>query len=118
MDPISIIPNLGPASDALYRRAGIASADELRALGADAAYAKLLRAGTNPHFIGYYALVMGLQGRPWTDCQGDEKAALRVRFDEIKAAAKPSPETQASTDLDKFMNDIGLVCTKPAAKAK
>ena len=29
---------------------------------------------------------MGLQGRPWNDCKGDEKKALRKRFDAIKAA--------------------------------
>jgi hypothetical protein len=85
--PVSSIPNLGPASEAAFARAGITSAEEIRALGADEAYRRLLRAGTAPHFIGYYVLVMGLQGRPWNDCQGAEKAALRKRFDEIKAEA-------------------------------
>ena len=83
--PVSSIRNLGPASDAAFARAGINDADELRALGADAAYAKLIASGTRPHFIGYYALVMGLQGRPWNDCQGKEKAQLRERFDALKA---------------------------------
>lgn len=41
--------------------------------------------GTVPHFIGYYVLVMALQGRPWHDCKGDEKKALRVQFDALKA---------------------------------
>ena len=85
MTPISSIRNLGPASEASFARAGIGSAEELRALGADAAYARLLEAGERPHFIGYYVLHMALQGRPWSDCKGEEKAALRVRFDAIKA---------------------------------
>lgn len=86
-DPVSSIRNLGPASDAAFARAGIRSAEELRALGPDEAYARLIAAGTRPHFIGYYAMVMGLQGRPWNDCQGKEKQALRERFERIKAAA-------------------------------
>jgi len=86
--PVSTIRNLGPASEAAFARAGIHCAEELRELGPDAAYAKLLRAGSQPHFIGYYAMVMGLQGRPWNDCKGKEKAALRTRFDAICDEAK------------------------------
>ena len=76
-DPITTIRNLGPASAEAFARAGIHSADELRALGTDAAYARLLETGTRPHFIGYYVLEMGLQGRPWNDCKGKEKDASR-----------------------------------------
>ncbi|MGC3936789.1 TfoX/Sxy family protein [Roseobacter sp. EG26] len=83
--PVSSIRNLGPAYETACAEAGINSAEELRALGADEAYARLLRAGSKPHFIGYYVLVMALQNRPWNDCQGEEKKALRKRFDAIKA---------------------------------
>ena len=107
-DPVSTIRNLGPASDAAFARAGISSAEELRSLGPDAAYTKLLASGTRPHFIGYYALVMGLQGRPWNDCQGDEKAQLRQRFDQIKTAAKPKPDSGFS----RIMDEIGLIDPK------
>jgi len=99
-DPVSSIRNLGPASDAGYRRAGITSVEQLREIGADAAYAKLLTAGTQPHFIGYYALVMGLQGRPWNDCQGAEKAALRKRFEKIKAGATKKGHSEIEAALD------------------
>lgn len=119
--PVSSIRNLGPASDAAFARAGIHSAEELRALGPDAAYARLIAAGTRPHFIGYYAMVMGLQGRPWNDCQGAEKAALRERFDRIKAAAAaqkraapPDPDGPGP-ELAKFLGEIGL-SGKPRAK--
>ena len=37
---------------------------------------RLLEAGGRPHFIGYYVLVLALQGRPWTDIDRAEKAAL------------------------------------------
>jgi len=99
-DPVSSIRNLGPAFEQACARAGIHSAQELRELGADAAYAKLLQAGSRPHFIGYYVLVMGLQGRPWNDCKGEEKKALRQRFDAIKAGVSAAPESQMVSDLD------------------
>ena len=49
--PVSSIRNLGPAFEQACARTGIASAEALRTLGADAAYAKLLQSGTRPHFI-------------------------------------------------------------------
>ena len=104
-EPVSTIRNLGPAADKSFARAGIETADQLRALGPDAAYARLLATGTQPHFIGYYSLVMGLQGRPWNDCQGAEKAALRQRFDALKAAAKPAH----SSALDRELNRLGVI---------
>lgn len=84
-DRVSSIRNLGPAADTGYGRAGIQTAEELRELGPDEAYRRYLSAGGQAHFIGFYALVMGLQGRPWNDCQGREKSDLRQRFDLIKA---------------------------------
>lgn len=119
--PVSDIPNLGPKSEEVFAKAGIHSADALRDLGADAAYKKLILTGTRPHFIGYYALVMGLQGRPWNDCQGDEKAALRKRFDHIKAdaqkaaAAAPSDPTNPDAPpagLAKILDEIGVIAPR------
>ncbi|MEM6408232.1 MAG: TfoX/Sxy family protein [Pseudomonadota bacterium] len=83
-DPVSSIRNLGPAYEKSLAGVGIHTAAALRDIGADAAYAKLLQAGERPHFIGYYVLVMALQGRPWNDCKGAEKIALRKRFDALK----------------------------------
>lgn len=108
MTPVSSIKNLGPAYEEACDRAGIHSAEELRALGADDAYAKLLKTGSKPHFIGYYVLVMALQGRPWNDCKGKEKEALRVRFDAIKAS---SHDTGLSK-LETILNEIGVIPRK------
>ena len=107
-DPVSTIRNLGPASDAAFARAGIKTADTLRALGADAAYEKLLASGARPHFIGYYAMVMGLHGRPWNDCQGNEKTELRTRFDSIVAKVSPKSEN----GIERVLNEIGLIDPK------
>ncbi|MDA7430370.1 TfoX/Sxy family protein [Primorskyibacter aestuariivivens] len=108
-DPVSAIRNLGPAMEAACAKAGIHSADELRALGADETYRRLLATGMRPHFIGYYVLVMGLQGRPWNDCKGDEKKALRARFDAIKASTKASPDSA----FEQVMNEIGVLPRQP-----
>lgn len=102
--PVSSIRNLGPAFEAACATAGIRSAEDVRALGADETYARLLRSGMSPHFIGYYVLVMGLQNRPWNDCKGEEKKALRVRFDAIKASAFDKERS----DFERMMNEIGV----------
>ena len=99
-EPVSSIRNLGPRSVEAFARAGINSADELRALGADEAYRRLIGAGTRPHFIGYYAMVMGLQGRPWNDLDPVEKAGLRKRFDALVAEARSSSGTVLARELD------------------
>lgn len=103
--PVSTIRNLGPASEGAFARVGITTAGQLRALGADAAYRRLLAAGARPHFIGYYALVMGLQGRPWNDCRGKEKAALRARFDALVASA----HDKGRSDLEAALDRIGVI---------
>lgn len=103
--PVSAIRNLGPASEEAFARAGITSAEDLREIGADEAYRRLLLSGSQPHFIGYYALVMGLQGRPWTDCQGDEKKALRKRFDAIRNTTRPA----GNAAIDRELARIGVI---------
>lgn len=99
---ITTIPNIGPASEAAFARIGIHSAEDLREIGADEAYRRLLESGSSPHFIGYYVIVMGLQGRPWNDCQGDEKKALRLRFDAIKAGSPKKGRSELDAALDLF----------------
>ncbi len=104
-EPISSIRNLGPAYERELEKIGVTTAEQLRDMGADAAYGALLNAGTRPHFIGYYVLVMALQGRPWNDCKGEEKKALRVRFDKLK-------EERFDTGLSKLeaeLNAIGVI---------
>jgi len=106
--PVSSIPNLGPASEQSFARAGLTSAEEIRELGADEAYRRLLASGTRPHFIGYYVLVMGLQGRPWNDCKGDEKKALRKRFDSLCATFNRSDAKQLA-DMEAALSFLGVV---------
>lgn len=94
------IRNIGPATAASLIAAGIPDAATLRAMGADAAYRAMLGMGERPHFIGYYVLHMALQGRPWNDCKGDEKTALRARFDALVADVGGGRLTGIEADLD------------------
>jgi len=103
--PITTIRNLGPAMARAFAGVGITSAEQLRDLGTDTAYARLLESGTRPHFISYYVIEMGLQGRPWNDCKGAEKAVLRARFDALRSA-NCDPERAA---LEIFLDRIGVV---------
>ncbi len=103
--PIISLRNLGPAMASPFERAGIHTAEEIIALGADAAYAALIESGTRPHFIGYYALVMDLQGRAWNDLDPAEKKTLRLRFDQIVSARKPA----ADNKLEEMLNRIGVI---------
>lgn len=105
MSALTTIPNIGPATAAMLTKVGITTAEHLREMGADAAYVRLMEQGTRPHFIGYYVLHMALQGRPWNDCKGEEKKAMRLRFDALKAGGFD----KARSELESFMNQIGLL---------
>ena len=104
--PISTIRNLGPAFERDCKAAGIMDAQSLRALGAHEAYSRMIASGIRPHFIGYYVLHMALQGRPWNDCKGKEKAALRAQFDALKENST-APKTPG-TALERRLDEIGV----------
>ena len=107
------IPNIGPATARSLIAAGIPDADALRRAGAHEAYRALLTAGERPHFIGYYVLQMALQGRPWNDCRGAEKAALRVQFDALVAETRSTTPTGIEAEL----REIGLIAPQPPSRS-
>lgn len=83
-------------------KVGVKTAGHLRELGTDAAYEKLLQNGSRPHFIVFYVIEMGLQGRPWNDCKGREKAALRKRFDALVARSFDKGRSEFEAALDRI----------------
>ncbi|MCZ0960585.1 TfoX/Sxy family protein [Paracoccus benzoatiresistens] len=97
---LTTITNIGPATARALIAAGVPDAATLRRIGAHAAYRALLVAGERPHFIGYYVLAMSLQGRPWNDCRGAEKADLRERFDSLVAEVRAAPLSGIEAELD------------------
>ena len=105
MADLTTIRNIGPAFAKALTGIGIDTAEALRDIGADKAYARLLAAGHKPHFIGYYVLHMALQGRPWNDCKGKEKDDLRRRFDALKVVHLDQDRTALEDALDR----IGVV---------
>jgi hypothetical protein len=111
--PVSSLPNLGPKSEAAFARAGIGSAEELLALGADAAYLRLLQVGIPPHFMGYCAVALGVQGRGWSDFDPAEKAGLRRRFDALKQAAADARPADAA--LEAALDRIGVRAVQPTS---
>ena len=84
---LKTIKGIGDAVAAQLIAVGITTSAQLHALGAHEAYARMMQNGIRPHFIGYYALEMALQGRSWNDCTGVEKDRLRVRFDALKESS-------------------------------
>lgn len=112
--PLTSIKGIGPAIAEGFMRAGISSAEELREIGAEAAYEAWVASGNPPHFIGYYALHMALQSRPWNDCRGAEKEAFRESFDALKArvavqgVTAPPDKEKGRARLDAALDEIGL----------
>ncbi len=104
MAALTTIRNIGPAFEKALKEVGITTAEQLYEMGADAAYTKLLENGSKPHFIGYYVLHMALQGRPWNDCKGEEKKALRKQFDRIKAQSFD----QDLSEMERILDSIGV----------
>ena len=104
--PISSIRNLGPAMEEAFIKAGVRDAETLREIGPDAAYKKLLETGHRPQFIAYYAMVMGLQGRPWNDLTGSEKSDLRRRFDDIKSSLTKTQKDHS--EIEMILDKIGV----------
>lgn len=98
------VPNIGPATAKALIAAGVPDQAALREIGADEAYRLLLLNSEKPHFVGFYVLHMGLQGRPWNDCRGPEKVALRARFDALVANIRSVPLSGIEAALD----EIGL----------
>ncbi|WP_308914863.1 TfoX/Sxy family DNA transformation protein [Jannaschia sp. LMIT008] len=107
-DSVTTLRNIGPALGEALAGVGLGTVDAFRRAGADAAYASLIAAGTRPHFIGFYVLEMALQNRPWNDCKGEEKTALRERFDAIVVGRATTPDADRIA-FAAMMDAIGVV---------
>lgn len=119
--PPSALRNLGPATDAAFARVGITTADQLIAHGVDAAYGMLLANGARPHFAFFWAIAFAIQDRPWSDLGREEKAALRARFEAVKAAAAaarpdPHPDAALEAELDRLGVGRQPTISRPAKK--
>ncbi|MEL7215032.1 MAG: TfoX/Sxy family DNA transformation protein [Pseudomonadota bacterium] len=99
--PVSALRNIGPALAASFAKAGITTAEEIEALGPDAAFMELVGAGRHLHFMGYMALWLGLQDRDFRDIASEERERLRTHYDTLF-------ETPERSELEQFLRDHGL----------
>lgn len=106
MSRVSSIRNLGPKVEQMFARAGIHTAEEIRELGAEESYRRLLMAGVRPHFIGFYCIYLGLQNRPWNDLSPAEKTALRRTFDDLVLGVRAEVGDRAAIEAE--LNILGV----------
>lgn len=106
-DRVFYIRNLGPKIEVALNAIGIYDAQTIRALGVDESYQRLFNNWFSTHFIGYHALVMGLQNCPWNDSTATEKQTLRTRFDFLKSKNLFNQSAQ-DTNFERIINEIGL----------
>jgi len=71
------LPNLGPTTERMLHGVGLASAEDLRSVGAPMAYLMLRhRYGTRVTRVALWALAGAIDGRHWLSFSASEKAAL------------------------------------------
>lgn len=104
-EPVTSIRNLGPKTAEICAKAGIPDAETLRALGADEGYKRMLLAGSSPHFAMFWALVLGLQGRPWNDITPTEKKDLRKRFNAVKRSLREAEKRRKAKEPTDGLSD-------------
>ena len=78
---ISDLPNLGPKSQQMLRRAGVESLEHLRALGSVRAYARVKRAGGRPSLNLLWALEGALTGLPWQVVAREHRTSLLLALE-------------------------------------
>lgn len=81
---LTALPNIGPKLAENLRRAGIETAEDLRAIGAEDAFRRI-RAGVDPTacFHQCTALAAAELGIPKKALPPERKAALRIFFDRL-----------------------------------
>lgn len=80
------LPNLGPASRAMLRDAGIETLAALRGLGSVRAYARVKSLGGNASLNLLWALEAALTGLDWRQVARDHRTSLLLALDAIEGA--------------------------------
>lgn len=77
--------NLGPKSEAMLMRAGIADIDRLQQLGAVGAYLEVKRHGDKPSLHLLWALEGALTSRPWQEVAKKDRLRLLLELEALDA---------------------------------
>lgn len=88
-DALSVrdLTSLGPKSQAMLARAGITTVEELRRLGAVAAYARTKRANSGASLNLLWALESALTGEPWQQVARRHRTSLLLALDDHERSA-------------------------------
>ena len=76
--------NLGKASARMLEAAGIHSEDQLRQLGAAAAYVAVKRSGVNPSLNLLWAVDGALTDRDWKDVAKNDRLSLLMQIEMLE----------------------------------
>lgn len=76
--PISDLRNLGPVAERMLLEIGVRSEDDLRALGAVAAFTRLRSTGRRVSLNALYAMDAALSGRHWLDLEEERRSELKA----------------------------------------
>ncbi len=93
---IARLANLGPKSEAMMHRAGIATEASLRALGAVRAYVKVKRSDPAASLNLLWALEGALSGRPWKEVARTDRLVLLLQVEQLLASPKRRPRAPAA----------------------
>lgn len=85
--PVADLPNLGPKSQQMLELAGIATLDQLRALGSVAAFARVKQSGGNPSLNLLWALEGALTGLRWQDVAKEHRTSLLLALEQHEREA-------------------------------
>jgi DNA transformation protein len=92
------LANLGPKSEAMMRRAGIATERQLRALGAARAYVMVKRCNANASLNLLWALEAALSNRPWQEVAKTDRLSLLLQVEDLmspgRMPARPSGRSE------------------------
>jgi DNA transformation protein len=87
MSSIADLPGLGPRSQQMLADAGIGSVEQLRHLGAVAAFAKVRAITPEASLNLLWALESALTGEPWQAVARKHRASLLLALEEHEAGA-------------------------------
>jgi DNA transformation protein and related proteins len=87
-EPIAGLNGLGPKSAEMLASAGITSVDQLRALGAVAAYAKARASNPAASLNLLWALEAALTGQPWQKVAREARTSLLLALEAYKNEAR------------------------------
>ena len=81
---LEALPNLGPKSGEMLRRAGIDNLNQLRKLGAVRAYLRVKRADGRASLNLLWALEGALSNRPWQEVARNDRLSLLLALEALE----------------------------------